>query len=131
MPLAALKTVDWHGLPQRAVFFWQIFFIELLSAPSERRAATVAPLLAEPQHAPLRDGAHLFLTRHLKKLVHAKHPELAGARRELAASLDVSDALGAAREIDAQRMRRREETRAALLGDDDPVPAPYRHMHSI
>ena len=33
VPLACLKVVGWSRPSERAVFFWQVFFIELLGAP--------------------------------------------------------------------------------------------------
>ena len=82
LPIGVLKVVGWHGQPPRAVFHWQVFFLELLAAPADALRAALLPL-ADGALASLRDGVLLFATRHLGALVSKSHPALAGALGEL------------------------------------------------
>ena len=82
VPLTCLKVVHWSSPSARAVFFWQVFFVELLGAPSaaQRRAAST---LLESANVELRDGVLLFLERHVRHMVVKQHKSLAGALKAL------------------------------------------------
>ena len=81
-PLSVLKVVHWSAPSPRSVFFWQVFFVELLCAPSAAQRAACAPL-REPPNAELRDGVLLFLERHVRKMVAKQQPALQKALRAL------------------------------------------------
>ena len=87
--ISTLKVVQWQGLPARSIFFWQVFFVELLSAPAHsQRAGTLA--LREPALADVRDGVLVFLERHLRRMVAKEHPTLRQALQALVDSLDTA-----------------------------------------
>lgn len=88
LPATVLKVVRWHGLPPRAVFFWQVFFVELLCAPARAQRAAMLPL-REPASAELRDGIVVFLVQHVQRTVNKQQPELSTALQALMDSLDV------------------------------------------
>ena len=81
LPIGVLKVVGWHGQPPRAVFHWQVFFLELLAAPADALRAALLPL-ADGALASLREKAPL---RHAppRRPVSKSHPALAGALGEL------------------------------------------------
>ena len=95
-PVAVLKVVNWSGPSPRSVFFWQVFFVELLggggsaggggSGKAERQRAC-APL-HDAAHAELREGVLLFLTRHVAKMVRQQHSHLAPALKGLTAFIE-------------------------------------------
>jgi nucleolar MIF4G domain-containing protein 1 len=87
VPVTCLKVVHWSAPSQRTIFFWQVFFVELLAAPPPAVAKACAPLL-EPTNGETRDGVLLFLERHLKRTIVKQHPALGGALKRLVAALD-------------------------------------------
>ena len=84
VPLACLKVVGWSRPSERAVFFWQVFFTELLQLEPAMMRAAMAPL-QEFANAELRDGVMLFVGRHLRPLIVQKNPALSEALEELVA----------------------------------------------
>lgn len=83
MPPTLLKVVSWHELHQRAVFFWQVAFVALLEGGAAPARAFAQALCAEQKAPGLRDGAFLFVTRHLRPLVKASHQKLSEALEEV------------------------------------------------
>ena len=73
VPLTCLKVIHWSNPSQRSIFFWQVFFVELLSQPAANQQKCAATLL-EAANTELRDGVLLFLERHVKKMVAKQHP---------------------------------------------------------
>ena len=87
VPITCLKVVHWSAPSQRTIFFWQVFFVELLAAPQAAVHKACAPLL-DPHSAEVRDGVLLFLERHLKRTILKQHPALGGAMKKLIVALD-------------------------------------------
>lgn len=87
MPPTLLKVVSWHELHQRAAFFWQVCFIELLEGGSSPVRNFVAAVCAEEKAAGLRDGIFLFVTQHLRPLIAASQPRLMPTLTELEESM--------------------------------------------
>ena len=89
VPVTALKVVKWHGLPERAIFFWQVFLIELLSAPAAEQRAAMVPL-RDPEVSDLRDGLLVFIERHVRRMVSKQHAALSKPLQLLIDSLDTA-----------------------------------------
>ena len=89
VPITVLKVVRWHGLSARTVFFWQVFFVELLGAPSAAQRAAMLTL-REPASSELRDGVLVFLERHVRTTIAKQQPELRRALQAMIDSLDVA-----------------------------------------
>ena len=81
--------VRWHGLSPRTVFFWQVFFVELLGAPSAAQRAAMLTL-REPSSAELRDGVLVFLERHVRSTIAKQQPDLRKALQAMIDSLNVA-----------------------------------------
>lgn len=89
VPVTCLKVVHWSNPSQRTIFFWQVFFVELLASPHGVVKTACSPLL-DAANAETRDGVLLFLERHLRRTIVKQHPALAGALKKLVAGLDSS-----------------------------------------
>jgi len=89
VPVSVLKVVKWHGLPERAIFFWQVFLIELLSAPAAEQRAAMVPL-RDPEVSDLRDGLLVFIERHVRRMVAKQHAALSEPLQLLIDSLDTA-----------------------------------------
>tara|TARA_B110001452_G_scaffold211623_1_gene182135 strand:- start:1180 stop:1524 length:345 start_codon:yes stop_codon:yes gene_type:complete len=84
LSLALVRVVEWHDLPPRAVFFWQVFFTETLSLDAAMMRLSMAGL-QEHANAELRDGVLLFVSRHLRPLILKTRPALGAALEQLVA----------------------------------------------
>ena len=84
LPLAMLRVVEWHDLPPRSVFFWQVFFTETLSLDQQMMRVGMVGL-QEHANAELRDGVLLFVGRHLRPLILKTRPALGSALEQLVA----------------------------------------------
>ena len=87
VPLTCLKVIHWSNPSQRSVFFWQVFFVELLSQPAANQQKCAATLL-EAANTELRDGVLLFLERHVKKMVAKQHPTVLKSLRGFVSEVD-------------------------------------------
>ena len=87
VPLACLKVVGWSRPSERAVFFWQVFFIELLGAPPAAMQR-IYHTFGEPTNGELKDGVLLFLERHVQRMVAKQHAAVAPALQKLFKSID-------------------------------------------
>ena len=87
MPLTCLKVIHWSNPSQRSIFFWQVFFVELLSQPAANQQKCAATLL-EAANTELRDGVLLFLERHVKKMVAKQHPTVLKCLRGFVSEVD-------------------------------------------
>ncbi|KAL1512390.1 hypothetical protein AB1Y20_005648 [Prymnesium parvum] len=87
LSISLLKVVKWHRMSERMLFFWQVFFVELLSEPAANVLKVVVPCTL-PENAELRDGIQLFSARHLKPLIESKHASLVSALRMVDKVLD-------------------------------------------
>mmetsp|Transcript_57084 Transcript_57084/g.131060 ORF Transcript_57084/g.131060 Transcript_57084/m.131060 type:complete len:319 (-) Transcript_57084:258-1214(-) len=75
LPMTVLKTVLWHKLDERGIFFWHVCFVDLLAAGS-KALQQAAATLHEPTYATLRDGILLFVSVHLRPLITKSHAAL-------------------------------------------------------
>ena len=87
VPLACLKVVKWSNPSARATFFWQVFFVELLSAPTAAQRKALLPM-RDPSHAELCDGVLLFIERHVRRMLAKQHAGLRGALEQLVRQLE-------------------------------------------
>ena len=86
--ISTLKVVNWSGPSPRMVFYWQVFFVELLTEGSKGERRKACAPLHEAGSKELREGVLLFLERHLKKMVAKQHPHLAAAYKGLVAYVE-------------------------------------------
>jgi nucleolar MIF4G domain-containing protein 1 len=80
-PVTVLKVVHWTSPSARTVFFWQVFFVELLDAneaggPGSTLLRDASAPLLEPKHVEVREGVLLFCERHLRRMVAKQHKKL-------------------------------------------------------